>query len=304
VAAIPAVDRRRRPGARRRANLLPYLLIAPLALFILALAAYPMAVTFVQSWFRVDPLTPPVQFVGLANYTALFANPAVLDSWVNTAGYVAIGVALSTTLGIAMAVALRHNFRGRAVVIAILVLPWALPPVIEAMMWNWMYDPTFGIVNSLLTSLHLTSHFVVLIGIRRWLSIALIELVQVWQMTPLSVLLVLASLQAIPPELHDAAGVDGAHGWREFVHVTLPLIRPGLAIALVEGVIASLNVFDQVYLLNGGDTLAASVMLQTYDITFQNLNFGQGYAMSWLATLATVVVALGVLRLVYRRVDY
>lgn len=294
------------PGltSRRSSVLLPYLLIAPLLLFIGGLAIYPTVLTFVKSFFIVNPISPPQRFAGLANYTAMFSDTEVIWSWVNTALYVVIGVLVSTLLALVMALGLRKQFPGRAVVLAILVLPWALPGITEGIIWAWIYDPSFGVLNSVLHSLHLISDYQLWIGENRLASIFFIELVQIWQMTPLSAILILASLQSIPLDLYDAAAVDGAGRWETLRRITLPLIRPGIAIAVVESFIISLNIFDQVYVLNGSSTTASSVMLETYNITFQTLNFGQGYAMSFMAVLVTMLVCLGLLKVIYRKVEF
>jgi len=298
--APPAV---RAPGRRpaRRGRLLPWLLVAPLVAFIALLSVYPTAVTTVEAFFRVSPLDPPTRFNGLANYRALFANSAVTTSWVNTVVYAAFGVAASTILGIAGAVALKRRFRFRGIILALVILPWALPAVDEAVIWNWMYDPNYGVVNSVLHSLHLIGGYHVYLGLDRWLTVVLIEVVQVWQMTPLSFLIILAALQSISPDLYEAAQVDGASAWRMFRRVTLPLIRPAIAVAAVQSLVLSFNVFDQVYVLNGKAPLGSSLMLQTYLTTFQNLDFGGGYALSLLVTLATVLLSAGVILLIYRR---
>lgn len=292
------------PRARRgRPDLLPYLLIAPVVIFILGLSLVPAAFTIVQSFFTVDELDPPARFSGLHNFIQLFRDPAVVHSIGNTAFYMIVGVGLSTVLGVAMAVLLQGAFRGRSVVIAILILPWALPGVVEGILWTGIFDPNSGLINSLISTLHLGNGTGVLLGQNRLLTITLIELVQVWQITPLSVLLILASLQLIPGDLYEAAAIDGAGPWRAFLSVTLPLARPGIAVAMVQAVIATFNVFDQPYVLNGAASTGASLTMQTYYISFQNLNFGQGYALSLLIAVATLVVCLGVVRFVYRKVE-
>src|SRR5580704_11261311 len=120
-------------------------------------------------------------------------------------------------------------------------------------------------------------------------------------MTPLSVLIILAALQSVPTDLYEAARVDGASTLQSFRRISLPLIRPAIAVAAVEALVLSLNIFDQVYILNGIAPLGSSVMLQTYVTTFQNLNFGGGYALSLLMTLATAVLSMATLALLYRR---
>jgi len=301
VRGWPRGGRGRRPW---RDALLPYLLILPLVVVIAVLALYPTATTFVQSFFNVDPLNPPARFVGLRNYRAIFADPAVANAWLNTALYALFGIVMTTSIGLGMALALRHPFRGRGLVLALLVLPWALPGVVEGIIWNWIYDPTFGVLNSALRSLHLITQYQLWISGNRVLSIFFIDLVQVWQTAPLAALLILASLQNIPDELHDAAAIDGANRLQELWRITLPLVRPGVAIAIVQALIASLNIFDQVYVLNGNASTGASVVMQTYLIAFQNLNFGQGYALSFLVTLLTIGVSIVALRVIYKKVEF
>jgi multiple sugar transport system permease protein len=290
-------------NASIRRRMLPYILISPLVVFIGALSFVPTADTTVEAFFRVMPLDPPTRFTGLGNFRELFTNPVILTSWVNTAVYVAIGVVLSVVLGTAIAVALRNRFRFRGVVLAIVILPWALPAVVEAVIWNWIYNPTFGVLNSALHTAHLIGGYHVWLGLERWQTIFLIEIVQVWQITPLSVVIILAALQSIQPDLYEAARVDGAGPVEMFRRISLPLIRPALAVATVEALVLSLNIFDQVYILNGIAPLGSSIMLQTYVTTFSDLNFGGGYALSLLVTLATAVLSMGALALLYRRAE-
>jgi multiple sugar transport system permease protein len=302
--------RRRGPGSnpghggRRRVDLLPYLLVSPLVAFIILLAIVPAIYTLAQSFYRVQALDPPVRFNGLDNFRALFADPTVQSAALNTLGYVIIGVALSTVLGIAMALTLQRSFRGRSVLIAAMILPWALPGVVEGIVWTGIWDANTGLLNSLLTSAHLISHYQVFLGHHRLLTILLIEIVQVWQMTPLSVLLILAALQNIPGDLYEAAQLDGCNAWSSFRRVTLPLVRPGVAVAMVQALIATLSVFDQPYVLNGAAETGASVTMQTYFISFQDLDFGKGYALSLLITLTTLLGSYIVIKVVYRPVEF
>jgi multiple sugar transport system permease protein len=288
-------------SARHRGRMLPYILLSPLVVFIGALSFVPTADTAVEAFFRVMPLDPPNRFVGLGNFRALFADSAITTSWINTAAYVVVGVVLSVASGTAIAVALKRRFRFRGVILALVILPWALPAVVEAVVWSWIYDPTFGVANSALHSAHLIGGYHVWLGLNRWLTIALIEVVQVWQITPLSALVILAALQSIPLDLYEAARVDGAGPVQAFWRISLPLIRPALAVCTVEALVLSLNIFDQVYILNGIAPLGSSVMLQTYVTTFENLNFGGGYALSLLMTLATALLSVAALALLYRR---
>jgi len=298
----PQRTNNRRP--RRRVDLLPYALVTPLTLFIVGLALVPAAFTIVESFFRIQELDPPDRFTGLGNFKRLFSDGAVLASFGNTGLYVLIGVTISTVLAIMMAITLQHKFAGRSILIAVLILPWALPGVVEGIVWGSMWDSNTGFFNSLLTSVHLIEHYQVFLGQNRLLTIFAIELVQVWQITPLSTLLVLASLQNIPGELYESAKLDGCSSSSIFRWITLPLARPGITIAMVQAVIVTLNVFDQPYVLNGAATTGASVTMQTYFVSFQNLDFGEGYALSLLITVVTLLVSFVVLKLVYRPVEF
>jgi multiple sugar transport system permease protein len=284
-----------------RGRMLPYILVSPLIVFIGALSFVPTVDTTVEAFFRVMPLDPPNRFAGLGNFRALFANSVVQTSWVNTGIYAVIGVVLSVVFGTVIALALRQRFRTRGIILALVLLPWALPAVVEAVIWSWIYNPTFGVMNSALHSVHAVGGYHVWLGLDRWVTILLIEIVQVWQITPLSALIILAALQGIPPSLYEAARVDGAGPVQAFFRISLPLIRSAVAVAAVEALVLSLNIFDQVYVLNGIAPLGSSVMLQTYVTTFENLNFGGGYALSLLVTLATALLSVGLLALLYRR---
>jgi multiple sugar transport system permease protein len=271
-------------------------------LFIAGLALVPAVFTIVQSFFTVNALDPPTRFSGLANFRNLAADDAIRASLVNTLLYVVVGVVLSTVLGVAMAVLLQRPFRGRSLVIAVLILPWALPGVVEGILWSGIFDPNAGLVSSVLGDLGLGGNHL-LLGQDRLLTIFLIELVQVWQITPLSVLLVLAALQLIPDELYEAAQIDGCGRWGVLRSITLPLARPGIAVCMVQALVATLNVFDQPYVLNGAASTGATVTMQTYFVSFQNLDFGQGYALSLFITVLTLVGSLLIVKAVYRKVE-
>ncbi|MFZ1995087.1 MAG: sugar ABC transporter permease [Solirubrobacteraceae bacterium] len=279
-------------------------MVAPLLVFIGALALYPTVLTAYSAFVHDDALTPPNHFTGFGNFQSIFNNAQVRQSFVNTGLYVVFGVILSVALGTFFGVLLQRRFRGRGILLALMVLPWALPGVVEGVIWSWIYDPTFGVLNSGLKSAGAIHHYELWVGTHHVESILFISLVQVWQITPLAAILVLASLQGIPGELYEAAAVDGAT-WRQSLRrITLPLIRPGLAIAAVQGLVMSLNIFDQVYVLNAGASTASSVMTQTYTLAFQDLNFGQGYALSLLATVTTIILSLLTVRVLYRKVEF
>ncbi len=280
-------------------------MVAPLLVFIGALALYPTVLTAYGAFVHDDALDPPTHFTGFGNFQSVFNNAQVRQSLVNT------GIlrrlrrrAVGRARDLLRACCCSAASAAAGIVLALMVLPWALPGVVEGVIWSWIYDPTFGVLNSGLKSAGIIHNYQLWIGTHQIQSIFFISVVQVWQITPLAAILVLASLQSIPGELYEAASVDGATSLQSLWRITLPLVRPGLAIAVVEGLIMSLNIFDQVYVLNAGATTASSLMSQTYEITFQNLNFGQGYALSLLATVTTIVLSLLAVKLIYRKVEF
>ena len=283
---------------------LPYALVAPLVVFIGALAIYPTVLTVIEAFFHSDPLTPPNHFVGLGNFSSLFENSQVRHSIENTGWYALFGVVLTVAFGTGIALLLQRPFRGRGVLLAIVILPWALPGVVEGVIWSWIYNPTFGVARFGPEEPHLIGQYQLFIGSHQIETILFIALVQVWQITPLAALLVLAATQAIPDELYESARVDGANWLQHITRITLPLARPAIAIAAAEALVMSINIFDQVYVLNAAATTGSSLMSQTYFITFQDLNFGQGYAISLFATVATIILSLLILKVVYRKVEY
>ena len=286
-------------GAVRQGRMLPYILLSPLVVFIGALSFIPTVDTTVEAFFRVMPLDPPARFTGLGNFRALFADPVIITSWVNTAVYVAIGVVASVVLGTAMAVALKQSFRLRGVILALVILPWALPAVVEAVIWSWIYNPTFGVLNSALHSAHAIGGYHVWLGLDRWLTILLIEIVQVWQITPLSALVILAALQSVPQDLYEAARVDGAGPWRTFWKVTFPILRPVFLVLALLSTIWDFGMFTQAYIVTGdlGNRDEYNLGLYEYSQAFtQPPHYGLASAAAFVLTIILLIVTVGYVR--------
>lgn len=291
---------------RRRMNPLAYWLLLPMLAVIGALIIYPVCTTLIASFFYNSSISAKSGFAGVQNYSHILADPAFAKSIVNTIGYVVFGTVLLVLGGLVTAITLRKGFAGRPLVLAILVLPWALPGIVEGLIWAWIYDPTYGVLNAILMQLHLISHPIVLIGGGRALTIFLVELVQVWQLIPLTTLMILASMQGIPDELYQAASIDGAGEFAKFFRITLPLIRPGLTIAIIESIVSAVTIFDIAYALTGGTGASDTnpVMAEIYNVAFVNQNFGQAYAGVFVVSLAVMVVSALIIKLLYRPTEY
>ncbi|MGF6873591.1 carbohydrate ABC transporter permease [Paraburkholderia sp. MM5477-R1] len=219
--------------------------------------------------------------------------------------YTVLVVLLVVVFGILIALLLNREFPGRALVRTLVLLPWAIPPVVNGLMWQWIYDAKVGALNGLLVSLGLIDQY------RGWLSTptsALLALVfsEVWSLLPLAVILLLSALQRVPAELYEAAGMDGASRFQLFRYITLPWLSQSLLVVLILQTMSALRAFDVIYVLTAGGPGTATTTLtwQTYLTTFDNLDFGHGNAYAWLVSLITLGLALAYFRVLYGRGDF
>ena len=289
---------RSRVGARSDA-LLGFLLTLPILVTMVALVFYPLLVTVWDSLHRVKPTVPGSPFVGLQNYVAAFTDGATTQAWTNTAIYVAIAVVAETLFGIAAALLLNRITLGRRWLLAVVVLPWALPGVVNSVMWLWIFNPGAGLLNGMLTTLgfDFEDH---LWFVSRTSSIAMVSVVHVWRMMPLTIVIILAALQSIPRELYDAARIDGAGPVHGFFYVTLPLIRSGIAISMTQTTVQAFNLFEEAWVLNGASHDTRPILGQIYLETFQNLRFSYGMALSLTVTFVSLAISFGYVLRIHR----
>jgi len=265
------------------------LMVAPAVAAVGGLIVYPLVRGFQQSIESSGQYGQPQRYVGLRNYRQVLDDPTATGAIRHTFEYVALAVSLELLLGTLVAVTLRRLFPGRGIVLAILVLPWALPSVVSGVLWRRVFDPDNGLLNSALLKLHVIHEPHVWLAGGRW-AIAFITLVHVWGVLPLVSLILLAGLQSIPEELYNAASVDGAGAWRQFRHLTLPLLRPALAVAATIGTLLAIAIFDEVYVLNGTALNTRSVLIQVYNTTFVEADFAHGMALAFLLAGATALL--------------
>ena len=283
--------RRNREGDRsaREAQVLGWLFVAPAIAAVAVLILYPLVKGFQQSirsggiLFGEKP-----GYVGLRNYRDVLSDPVSQSAMRHTVEYVVLAVSMEIVLGIAVAVTLHRVFRGRGFVLAVLILPWALPSVVSGVLWRRIFDPQTGLLNSLLLRLHIISQPHLWLASGRG-AIFYITLVHVWGVLPLISLIFLAGLQSIPDEVYSASAVDGAGPWRQFRYVTLPLLRPSIAIALTVGTLLAISIFDEIYVLNGTALNTRSILIQVYNTTFTEADFAHGTALAFLLAAVTAV---------------
>jgi len=269
----------------------PAFFLAPAALVLGAVAVFPALAVLWLSLEQRSPLIGAPRFVGLDNYARLMADGRFWNALGNTAYFAAVSVALEILLGLAMAVLLARAFRGRALFYSVVLLPWAVPTVVSARLWEWMYNADYGVLN------YLIGAEVNWLGSAAWALHAAIVM-DVWKATPFVALLLLAGLQAIPRDLYLAAELDGASAWTRFARITLPLLAPLILVALIFRTIDAFRVFDAIYVLTGGGPANSTETLSiyAYKVLFQALEFGYGSALA-----VSVLVVVAVLTLVYAR---
>lgn len=266
------------PPSRQAGTSAPFL--APAGVMLAAVTLFPVIYILWLSLEQRSPVLGVTQFVGAANYLRLLGDARFWNALANTTYFTTLSVALELALGLAMALLLRRAFPGRALVYAVVLIPWAVPTVVTARMWEWMYNADYGVINYLLGAQ------INWLGSPAWAMHAAI-LMDVWKSTPFVALLLLAGLQNIPAELYHAAGVDGATRWTTFRRVTLPLLMPLILVVLILRTIDAFRVFDAIYVLTGGGPANSTETLSiyAYKVLFQTLEFGYG------STLAVTVLA-------------
>jgi multiple sugar transport system permease protein len=283
-----------------------FLLNTPALLIVVLLAGYPIVYSAWISLHKFSLKRPRVfDFVGLANYRQILESEEFWSALWITLKFTALVVVLVVLLGLAIALLPNRDFPGRNIVRTLILLPWAIPPVVNGLMWQWIYDSKVGALNGLLVSLGLISEY------RGWLSdplSALLALVcaDVWNAMPLAVVLLLAALQRIPVELHDAARVGGAGPLQLFSYVTFPWLAQPLLIVLILQTLSAIRAFDVIYVLTAGGPGTATTTLtwKTFLTTFDSLDFGLGNAYAYTVSLITLGLALVYFRILCRRGDF
>jgi len=280
------------------------LLVAPAMLAIFGVVLLPMLNSLWLS-FQLHDLSRPQEnaFIWFRNYADLLQDPRYLNSLQATLKFSLFSVLIELVLGVAIAIVLNQEFRGRGVVRGLMILPWAMPSIVNAAMWKWIYNADYGALNALLSQLHLIDHY------RVWLAepataMFLIILANVWKETPFTVILILAALQTIPDDLYEASRVDGATEWRSFLGITLPLIMPVLMVAGLLQFIWGFQTFELISIVTGGGPFSSTEMtnLRVYATTFRSLRFGYGAAMAYLTSLIIFIPAVVYIRSAYRKV--
>lgn len=284
-------------GQRWIVRLQPYLWIAPALLVFFIFTLLPMLVGFGLSFVSWDGINP-LRVVGLQNYLDVFRDAEFWQAIIHNVIYAVGTVAGKISLALALAVLLNRALPGRAIFRTVLFLPVVLSFVVVGLLWNWIYDYNFGLVNGLLSFLHLGALRQDWLG-NSSLALGALIIVDIWKWFGFHMVINLAGLQSIPNELYEAARIDGASGWDCFWRVTLPLLQPITAINVTLATLGAFNVFDLVYVMTeGGPANATNVAtLDIYIKAFQFYHFGYAAAMSFVLLALVSAVSLTLLRL-------
>jgi trehalose/maltose transport system permease protein len=300
-AAAPASGRLRETApisewakARER---LAWLFVAPALIVVAVVAIYPLIRTFQLSFTNARlGIGHKTEWVGLDNYRYIFNDTKFIHSIIHTVQFTIASVALETILGMIIALTIHSNFRGRGIVRTSMLVPWAIPTVVSAQMWKWMYIDVYGVVPDFFgNKLHIMPPKTALLA-NTATSLWAIVAVDVWKTTPFMALLLLAGLQVIPGDIYESANIDGASKFRQFFDLTLPLLKPALLVALIFRTMDAFRVYDVVAVMKGQspDTITVAVYAQNTLVGSQRL--GRGSAAS-----VVIFVIIGVFALVYTR---
>jgi trehalose/maltose transport system permease protein len=277
VTPVPTGRRRRRTRLQRRQTRLAWLLLLPSLAVVAVVALYPLGKTIYQSFTNEEFLAlEPTEWVGLDNYEDLWHDTLFRDAIWTTVKFTLISVALEFALGLVIALVVNSKFKGRGVMRAVMLVPWAIPTVVAAQMWKWMLDDTFGVVNDLGVRLHLLSHS------QAWISdpstaLGAVIAVDVWKTAPFVALLLLAGLQVIPGDL-----------WK----ITLPLLMPAILVTLIFRTLDALRVFDVFYVFFGNrpDTQTMAIYDQSTIVGDGHVGYGAAISVAIFLIIAIFVV--------------
>jgi multiple sugar transport system permease protein len=267
------------------------LMITPIVLTMLALVIVPLGQTVWDSLHRINPMQAGTPFIGAGNYLRMFGDADVGRAWINTLIYVAIAVSVETVVGVLAAALINQVKVGRQWILAAIILPWALPGVVNSVIWLFIYQPGAGLLNGILVAAGLPFENHVWFNDRTSAMLAVVT-VHIWRMMPLTIVIVLAAMQSIPQHLYEAAHIDGASRPQMFFNITLPLIGSALAVAMTNSTVAAFNLFDEAWILAGASLETRPILVQIYLETFQNLRFSYGMALSLTLTAISLIVSL------------
>jgi ABC-type sugar transport system permease subunit len=289
----------------RRETLAGLLFILPALLIVLGITLQPVISTFYLSFFDASlSKTTENVFTGLENYLDLLGDKVFWATIQRTLYFTLVSVGLELVLGLAIAQLIHSRPVGWQFLRVSLIIPWAVPTIVNGTLWRWIYNADYGALNGLLLQLGLVDHYIPWLT-RPRVAMNLVILADIWHSVPFIALILQAALATLPVELDEAAAVDGASAWQRFFLVRLPLLRSAILVALVIRTVEAFRVFDIIYVItNGGPAFGTlTISFLTYLETFSFGHVGRGAALSFLISAFTLGMAILYIRLLYRPED-
>ena len=269
------------------------LMVSPALVVIFGLAVYPLLCTIWYSLSDVDLLKGESTFLGLKNYLTVLSSTDFWNSIGITLYFTVVSLLVQLPLGILIALLLNQEFHGRWLLRSIILIPWAVPTLVNATLWDWIYNVNYGALNRILLQLHFIEKPII------WLdtpikAMNMIVLADTWKVLPLYVIMILASLQTIDKTRMESAIIDGAGVFRRFISIVLPLIKPMIMVILVIRTMQALKVFDMVYMLTHGGPANGTMVVSyfIYNQTFSYMKFGYGAAIAVLVAIVSILITL------------
>lgn len=279
----------------KREQRLAYGLLTPALVVILVTVFVPLVMTLIDSlkYYNLLDQSRGTPFIGLENYSKLLVNPDFWASLSRTIYFTIVSLVLELVIGIALAVLLNSPFRGRWFLRTIIIIPWAVPTIVNGAMWRWILNPDYGVLNAVLLRFHLINAYQSWLGNPRT-AMDMIVIADAWKMTPLVTMLLLASLQLIPEDVYEASAVDGAGRLRSFFSITLSQLKNAILVVLVIRTIDSVKVFDIIYAMTGGGPADSTLPIAylAYNTTFNQLFISRGAAAAYLIAMVTLVFTI------------
>ncbi|HOO75606.1 MAG TPA: sugar ABC transporter permease [Tepiditoga sp.] len=278
---------------------LAFWLILPAVVAIAITAFIPLFKTIIDSFFKFTLIPDfPREFVGINNYIDLFKDSRFVESFWNTMYFTVFTVFLEFIIGLVTAVILNASFKLRGIVRAAILIPWAVPTAISSQMWRWMYNDQAGIISNILYTLGWIEPGTPILGTPGYAMNAIVA-VDVWKTTPFVALLLLAGLQLIPSELYEAARIDGASKWKQFTTITLPILKPTIAVTLIFRTLDALRVFDIVYIMTGGALGTETLSVYNRTILMDRIFSPRGWYGYGSAISVVIFLIIGVFSVIY-----
>lgn len=294
AAVVVPADRRRRSRLSQTQTRTAWLLLIPTLAVVVLVALVPLVQTVYFSFTNARLASAqPTEFVGLDNYRNLINDTVFRRAIFTTIRFTIITLVFEFALGLMIALVVNSNFKGRGPMRAAMLIPWAIPTVVSARMWAWMYNDIYGVINDLLNRrLGLIDSNIAWVAEPRY-SLAAIAAVDIWKTTPFVALLLLAGLQVIPTDVYEAATVDGASKVQQFFRITLPLLKPAILVTLIFRTLDALRVFDVFYVMFGArrDTQTMAVYAQQQIVNFSRTGYGSTVAVGIFLIIGIFVVA-------------